>query len=440
MSDIYQRPAELLQHLIRFDTTNPPGNEIECIAYIDGLLKDAGCETMLVGKAPDRPNLISRLKGRGEAPPLLLYGHVDVVPTAGQDWQHPPFGGDLVEGYIWGRGALDMKGPDAMLISAFLRAKAEGLQLPGDLILAMVSDEEAGSEYGARYLVEHHAELFDGVRYALGEFGGFAMPIAGKRFYPIMVAEKRICTTRATVRGPGGHGALRHTGGTMAKVARLLTALDQHRLPVHHLPVVVQMIEGIVGQLDEPLRSHVARLLDPAQTDATLDEMGEAGRTFDTILHNSVNVTFIRGGVKDNVIPSEVVMTLDGRVLPGLTTAQFYDEIRALVGDFVELEPIHDEPVVTQAPDVTHFETLAGILREADPTGTPIPYLANGATDGRYFAQLGIQTYGFTPMNLPPDFNFAATIHAANERITVEALEFGTRAMYEAVVRLSHAS
>ena len=209
MANIYQRPAELLQRLIQFDTTNPPGNETECIAYIDTLLKNSGLATTRLVKDPERPNLITRLKGQGSAPPLLMYGHVDVVTTTGQEWTHPPFEGKLVDGFIWGRGALDMKSGLAMMLSAVMRARMESLVPAGDIVLAILCDEEAGSEYGAKYLVENHSDHFSKIRYALGEFGGFTNHIGTKRFYPIQIAEKQICWIKATVRGPGGHGAAR---------------------------------------------------------------------------------------------------------------------------------------------------------------------------------------------------------------------------------------
>src|SRR2546421_635318 len=212
---IYQRPAELLQQLIRFNTTNPPGNEAACIAYINKLLTEAGFSTTILAADPARPNLIARLQGQGNAPPLLLQGHVDVVTTEKQVWQQPPFAGNIVDDYVWGRGTLDMKGGVAMMIAAFMRAGAEGASLPGDIILAVVSDEEDGGEYGAKYLVENHADLFKGVRYALGEFGGYTAHIAGKKFYPIQVLEKQVCWMRAMVRGPGGHGSLPMHGGTV---------------------------------------------------------------------------------------------------------------------------------------------------------------------------------------------------------------------------------
>lgn len=200
---IYQRPVELLQNLIRFNTTNPPGNEGECIAYINQLLTDAGFETTVPAMSPERPNLVTRLAGRGNVPPLLLYGHVDVATTENQTWQYPPFEGKLASGYVWGRGALDMKGGIAMMLAALLRAKAEGLVPPGDVVLAIVSDEEFGSVYGARYLVENHATLFKGCKYAIGEFGGFTFYIGEKKFIPLwslrsrFVSLKRLCAGQA---------------------------------------------------------------------------------------------------------------------------------------------------------------------------------------------------------------------------------------------------
>ena len=187
---IYKRPDELLQNLIRFDTTNPPGNEAACVAYIAELCHSLGIRTQTFAKDANRPNLLARIAGAGRAAPLLLYGHVDVVSTANQDWSHPPFSGAIADGMIWGRGALDMKGGVAMMTAAFLRAKAEGVELPGDVILCILSDEEADGDNGAAFMVENHAELFADVKYAIGEFGGFPTYIGGKKFFAIQTAEK----------------------------------------------------------------------------------------------------------------------------------------------------------------------------------------------------------------------------------------------------------
>src|SRR5439155_474560 len=240
-------PVELLQQLIRYDTTNPPGNEADCVAFLRGLLEDVRCEVELYAKDPARPNLVARLRGRGNRPPLLLQGHVDVVTTAGQSWSRPPFGGDLVDGWVWGRGALDMKGGVAMMVSAFLRASSEAAQLPGDVVLTVLVDEEAGGDHGAKFLVEEHAHLFDGVEYAIGEFGGFNVEIGGRGMYLVQVAEKQICWLKASVPGRGGHGAFPQRGGTMARLARFLGDLDRKRLPVHITPATRAMIEGMAA-------------------------------------------------------------------------------------------------------------------------------------------------------------------------------------------------
>jgi acetylornithine deacetylase/succinyl-diaminopimelate desuccinylase-like protein len=430
------RPAELLRRLLRYDTTNPPGNEGECIGYIAGLLADAGLKPTLLAKDPERPNLIARLEGWGEAAPLLLYGHVDVATTTGQSWTHPPFAGKVADGFVWGRGALDMKGGVAMMLAALLRAKAEGLRPAGDIVLAVLSDEEAGGGHGAEYLVEAHAGRFAGVRYAIGEFGGFSFYLGGRRFYPVQVAEKRICWLKATVRGPGGHGALPMRGGTMARLARVLRTLDRRRLPVHVTPVAKGMIETIAASLPLPTGLVLRQLLNPALTDRTLALLGDKGRSFDPLLHNTVNVTVVRGGDtrEPNVIPSEVFLGLDGRLLPGYGPDDLMAELRGLTGKEVALELVRHDPGPAE-PDMGLFKTLAGILRELDGEGVPVPLLLPGVTDGRTFSRLGIQTYGFLPMNLPEGFNFTETIHAADERIPVGAVAFGTEAIYRVLQR-----
>jgi acetylornithine deacetylase/succinyl-diaminopimelate desuccinylase-like protein len=431
---IYERPVELLQQLIRFDTTNPPGNEAECVRYIQELLTEAGLETTLLGLEPERPNLIARLKGRGEAPPLLLYGHVDVVTTAGQQWTYPPFEGRIVDGYVWGRGALDMKGAVAMMVAAVLRAKAQGLQPSGDVVLAVVCDEEAGGDCGAKCLVESHPEQFTGVRYALGEFGGFTHRVGPACFYPIQVAEKAICWLKATVRGPGGHGSLPLRGGAMSKLARLLRRLEERRLPVHVTPVARQMIVAMGAALPFAQGVVLRQLLNPGLSDRVLKLLGKQGRAFEPLLHNTVNATIVQGGEKVNVIPSEVTLQLDGRLLPGYCPDDMLAELRPIVGPEVELELVRHDPCPAE-PDMGLFDLLADVLRQADPDGVPIPLILTGTSDARFFSRLGIQTYGFTPMRLPADFDLIRLAHAADERVPVGAVEFGAGAIYEVLRR-----
>lgn len=439
VGSIHERPVELLQKLVRFDTTNPPGNEAGCIGYIDEVLTGAGFETRILARDDARPNLVTRLAGQGQAPPLLMYGHVDVVTTQGQVWTHPPFEGKIADGCLWGRGTLDMKGAVAMMMAALMRAKAENLRPPGDVVLAVVSDEEAGGEYGARYLVENHADLFEGVRYAIGEAGGFTFHMSGAKLYPIMVAEKQICWMKATVRGRGGHGSMPVHGETMAKLAQLLQRLDRHRLPVHVTPVARQMVEGIAGLLP-PLQALLLRqVLNPALTNRVLDLMGATGELFDPLFHNTVSPTILHGSDKVNVIPCEITVELDGRLLPGYTPQDMLSELRELLGEEIELTVAKHEPGPPEA-DMGLFDTLSGILREADPGGTPGPLLLSGVTDARHFSRLGIQTYGFTPMKIPPGLNLWRLAHAEDERIPVEALAFGVEAIYKLMQRFGEAA
>jgi acetylornithine deacetylase/succinyl-diaminopimelate desuccinylase-like protein len=428
-------PVELLQQLIRFDTTNPPGNEAECVAYLRRLLEDAGCEVELYAKDPARPNLVARLRGRGSRAPLLLQGHVDVVTTTAQDWTRPPFGGELVDGWVWGRGALDMKGGVAMMVSAVLRAASEETELPGDIVLAVLADEEAGGDYGAKFLVEEHAHLFDGVEYSLGEFGGFTLEIAGRSIYPIQVAEKQICWLKATVPGRGGHGALPQRGGTMARLGRLLSDLDRKRTPVHVTPIARAMIEAIAAAVPRPNRDVLRGLLRPRLTDRLLPLLGDRAGPMEGLLRNTVNATIIRAGEKVNVVPATVDVELDVRALPGFGPEAVMAEVRDLVGDDIELELVRYDPG-PPAPRLDQFETLAGILRELEPAAAPVPMLQGGVTDARFFARLGIQNYGFLPLRLPGDFRFTNLIHAADERVPADAIEFGAEAVFRALQRV----
>jgi acetylornithine deacetylase/succinyl-diaminopimelate desuccinylase-like protein len=431
---LHERPVELLQRLLRFDTRNPPGSERACIDWLEAVLRGGGLATRVVAADPERPNLVARLRGEGVAAPLLLQGHVDVVSTSGQRWAHPPFEGVLADGCIWGRGALDMKSGVAMMVAAVLRVAAGGRRPAGDIVVALLSDEEAGGDLGARVLVERHANLLDGVRYAIGEFGAFSMEIAGRRFYPIQVAEKQVCWMRATVRGPAGHGSLPMRGGAVARLARLLRTLDRRRLPVHVTNVPRQMLETIAAELPAPAAAAIRGLLTPRLTDGLLRVLGEPGRAFDPLLHNTVNATIVRAGDQVNVVPSQATVDLDGRLLPGFAPDALLAEMRALIGTRVELEVVRYEAGPGE-PDLTLFGLLSDVLRERDPRGTPVPMLLPGITDARIFAKLGIQTYGFLPMQLPPDLHFLQLLHAADERLPAEAVEFGTDAIRAVVER-----
>ena len=437
----YLDPVALTQRLVRFDTSNPPGNEAGCIAHIKSLLDGAGIQNQVFASSSSRPNLVARLPGDGSTPPLLLQGHIDVVPADAAAWQQPPFGGDLVDGYLWGRGSLDMKSGIAMMLYAMLRAKKDGMTPAGDIVLAVVCDEEAGGDHGARYLVENHPEQFDGVRYAIGEFGGFSFRLGRRRFYPIMVSEKQVCHLRVTFRGSSGHASLTQQNNPMSGLSRFLQRVQSRELPIHVTPEARMMFQAIGKHLPLPGRTGMSALLNPRLTATTLRLLGAKGRTFGPLFRNTVTPTVVRGGNQINVVPGEVSVDLDGRLLPGLGPEQLIAELTELagaeakpLGSGISIEVLRHDAGPERA-DLGLFDTLSSVLREADPEGIPVPMLMPAATDGRLFARLGIQTYGFLPMLLPDVLDFAATIHGPDERVPVSAISFGAEAIYSLLQR-----
>ena len=426
-SHLIEDPAALLQALIRFDTTNPPGNEGPCIDFVADHLRAAGISCERVGSETGRANLVARLPGCGKADPLLFYGHVDVVTAENQVWTHPPFEGLLENGWIWGRGALDMKGALAMMLAALARIHAAGDRPPGDILLALLADEEAGGKQGAQFLVRQRPDLFAGVRYAIGEFGGVPIHLDGKRFYMIQVAEKQPCWMEATVLGPAGHGSRPMREGSMSGLAGVLDRIHAWRSPIHITDVTRRMVEGLAGHLPLAKRLVFRQLLNPRMTDRILALLGELGRTLEPLFRHTVNATTVYGGEKANVIPSEITLGLDGRILPGFDLDDFLAEFRPILGPNAELDVLLHDPSPADV-DYGLFDSLGGILKDLDPGAIVLPMLLPGSTDGRHLAHLGIQTYGFTPLSLPPGFDFFSTVHAADERVPVNALAFGTEA------------
>ncbi len=428
---------EILQKLVRFETVNPPGNEKQCIQYIDGLLHKAGLETTIFEPQPGRQSLICWLKGEGMAPGLLLQGHVDVVGVLGQKWSRPPFGAELHDGFVWGRGTLDMKGSVAMMLSAFLRIHEDDVALAGDVALLILADEEAGSPLGAKFLTDNHPDLFEGIKYGIGEFGGYTQEIGGKRFYPIMVDEKRGCGTLARLRGRAGHGSVpvRGRDSAMGALGQFLTLIDNVHTPVHITPATRLMINGITAALEGEHKMLFEQLLDTAKTDEILTALGSEGEALYPVFHNTMSPTVIRASEKGNVIPALIEVTLDCRLLPGITQAEWFDELRSIIGPIPELEVINHTPRDVAEPDMSLWPMLTGILKELDPDGVPIPMLFPGGTDGRFFSRLGIQTYGFLPTPMPAGMNALQMIHKEDERIPLRALEFGTSAIFEVLKR-----
>jgi acetylornithine deacetylase/succinyl-diaminopimelate desuccinylase-like protein len=415
-----------LQHLLHIDTTNPPGNEAAAADFLAGVLRDEGFEPILVEGTPDRPSVIARFEGRGERGPLLLQGHTDVVPADPSEWTRPPFSGDLADGCVWGRGALDMKGTVITQLTALALAKRTGLRPSGDIIFCAVPDEEAGGFLGAGYLVDEHPDLVR-AEVALGEVGGFTLFVGDRRYYPIQITEKVGCRVDITVRGPSGHGSQPIRDGAMARAGRVLSQLTAHRLPFHLTPVSKAFVQALAEA--EPA---LLGLLDPQRIDGVLAELGPRARMYEAILHNTATPTVIQGGSKSNVIPGSVSIQLDGRLLPGQAVEDYIAEVRALVGDDAEISYRH-LPSHTDAPMDGFYRHLVGVIEEIDPGAAAVPYLLPAVTDARHFARLGIPTYGFAPVRLTPDTPFWELFHGADERIPVDGLEFGIRALLRVI-------
>jgi acetylornithine deacetylase/succinyl-diaminopimelate desuccinylase-like protein len=427
---LHDDPVALTQRLVRFDTTNPPGDEAACVEFVAGLAAEGGLHTRLVDADPARPSLLARLPGRGAAPALLLHAHADVVPTTGQKWSHPPFDGEVRDGHVWGRGSIDMKGGMAMMLIAMLRLRAQGVEPAGDIVLAVVPDEEAGSAAGAGRLVRDRPELFDGVRYAVGEEGGADLELDGRvRLHPIVVAEKRACWLRVTLRGPGGH-ASRVAGPDSAirRLTRLLTAIESGGLPPQVVPAVDRMLRELGTVLPGPLGGVFERLRTDPADEAALGELSAAdGQYMRSILRHSVNATVIHGGVATNVLPDEITVELDGRVLPGgFGAADLVKALSEMAGTDLDAEVLVEGEAMPDPEFGPFYDQLVSVLRDADPGGVPLPMMTTASTDARLFPQFGIACYGWLPMLLPPGSGYRSLLHRPDERIPVEALRFGT--------------
>lgn len=434
MNHGYPKDAvSIAQKLMQFDTTNGVSPERDCILYIRDMLESHGIETKLVFRDENRPNLFAKIRSKNPdpaIPPFVMYGHVDVVSTTGQVWEKDPFGGIIEDGYLWGRGAIDMKGEHGMFLEALIRLADEQIDLPFDVVYLAVSDEEGTSDYGVKYLVENHPEEFSGMKYAIGEIGGFSLHIMGKKLYPIQIAEKQVAEIKITARGQGGHASMAHKDTAMERLSVAITKLSRKRLPVRITPPVRYMLEQMAKSMGGVVGPAIKLLLKPAFTDKLLDLLGTAGELFDPLLHNSLNVTIVGGGDAVNVIPSEVWCRCDLRLVPECTIEEALADIRAVIGDGFDIEVLkYDQG--SRGVDLKLYDSFADAIRKADPEGCPIPFVLQAVTDARFMARIGIQTYGFTPMDLPQDYDFTSLSHNANERVLVKALEFGAETIYQ---------
>lgn len=442
-TDWGQTCVSLLQDLIRQPTVNrgtaqsDDGHEHLCARLLADFARDRRLEPKIFAKVKNRENMVVRAKGNGKKPPLLLNAHIDVVEADESRWQRPPFSGDIHDGYVWGRGAIDMKHMAAMSACVVARLVDEGVELDRDVIFAAVADEEAGCALGSTYLVDEHA---DEVRaeYMIGEVGAFSLNLLGKVFYPIQVAEKGVVWTRATYRGSPGHGSMPDPDGAVIRLAEAIAKLGKKRLPMHPHPVVERFVEGLAKALPFPQKQALGRLTTPQIAGLILDYLvkdPDQRRSFGAMLANTASPTVVRAGNKVNVIPGRASVEIDGRTIPGQSELAFLAELREVLGSDAEIEVMHSLPAVETDATTPLYGHLEAMLRKHDPLGEPLPYMVVGFTDAKAYSRLGTHCYGFTPLKFDPTLgvSFQKMYHGHDERVPVAGLTWGFDVLYDTV-------
>jgi acetylornithine deacetylase/succinyl-diaminopimelate desuccinylase-like protein len=419
----------LTSELIRIDTTNRGSGDCRerpAAEYIVERLDEAGLKALLLESAPGRANVVARIPGSEPGlPALLVHGHLDVVPAEASDWTVPPFSGEVAGGEVWGRGALDMKSMDAMVLAVVRAWQRDGRRPARDVVLAFTADEEDTGVYGAGWLVEHHPELFEGCTEAIGESGGYSVHTrtssgAAVRIYPVATAERGTAWLRLVARGRAGHGSLPNRENAVARLAAAVARIDAYTWPAGLTPTVRAALQAISEALGVRF--------DPRAPAEAATELGQAGELVQATLANSANPTVLEAGYKVNVVPEEAVAYVDGRILPGYEH-EFRSTLDELTGPFVSWRPVHWASPLEAPCGAPIFAAMRDALLAEDPLGHVVPYCMSGGTDAKSFARLGIAGYGYTPLALPAGFDYTGMIHAADERVPVEALRFGTRVL-----------
>ena len=442
-----------LRELIRIPSVNPPdggpdvaagrdprGGETAAARHCAEILAGAGIATEVIELTPGRGSCVARIPAGGAAtePPLILLSHIDVVPVDAESWSRDPFGGELVDGVVWGRGAVDMKNMVAMELGVMLALARSGAELRRDVIFAAVADEEAGGEHGARGLVEQRPELFHDAHgrpasAAINEVGGYSITLGGRRYYTVQVAEKGIVWTRLRSTGTPGHGSMPHADNAAIKLAAAVTALadDQSRRSARVIRVVADFLGAMgLGEVAERAER------DPAGASALMSELVEdpvMRRSLDAMLRDTVTPNVMRAGKKVNVIPGAGEAEVDVRTLPGTDQAALLAHLQQVIGDDATVEAVATLPAVEWPADAEIVRLMDSALRTADPEGVPVPMMITPGTDAKSLASLGIPCYGFAPVRLDPDVPFLSLFHGHDERLPVSALAFGLPVLAEVV-------
>jgi acetylornithine deacetylase/succinyl-diaminopimelate desuccinylase-like protein len=411
--------------LIRIDTTNRGGGDCRerpAAEYAAALLAEAGLEPALLERTPGRTNVVARIEGTDPAADaLLVHGHLDVVPAQAEDWSVHPFSGEIRDGVVWGRGAVDMKNMDAMILAVVRHWARHGVRPRRDLVIAFTADEEASAEDGSGFLADRHPDLFEGCTEGVSESGAFTFHDgAGRQLYPIAAGERGTGWLKLTARGRAGHGSKVNDSNAITRLAAAITRIGAHEWPLRLTPTVRASLTELAALYG----------IDTGQedVDALLEKLGPAASLVEATVRNSANPTMLSAGYKVNVIPGEAVAYVDGRFLPG-GEDEFRTTLDLLTGPDVEWE-FHHREVALQAPvDSATYARMRAAVEEFAPEGHVVPYCMSGGTDAKQFSRLGITGYGFAPLKLPEGFDYQALFHGVDERVPVEALHFGVRVL-----------
>lgn len=425
-----------LQALIRLDTTNPPGNETVAAAYLARVLRKAGIDVEIVEPAPGRATIVARLRAPSPTkPPFMMMGHTDVVGVERAGWEHDPFAGELVDGFVWGRGALDMKNQVAAQLVVMLLLQRRGVRLERDVIMASFADEEAGGELGAAWLWENRRDLLD-AEFAINEGGGRSIPAGDSRVYLCQVGEKGASRLKITARGEPGHASSPRPDTAMVRMAQAVLRLHKWQPEIRLTPAVRQMLETLAGAMDVDDAARVrAMLANPTpETIANLPLSTDTIRGIRTITGDTAVPTIIQGGIRINVIPSQITLEVDGRILPGTDPEEWRARVQTVVGDDVSVELLSRNTGIETDAASPFFDAIQETIVALDPAAVVAPYLSGGGTDARHLPE--IKVYGFYPYG-PSRIadSLLSTMHGHNERIAVDDLQFGVTFLYEVVHR-----
>lgn len=418
--------VDLCRDLIRMDTSNygdhsGPG-ERAAAEYVAEKLAEVGLEPQIFESHKGRASTVARIEGEDRSRPgLLIHGHTDVVPANADDWTHHPFSGEIADGCVWGRGAVDMKDMDAMTLAVVRDRLRSGRKPPRDIVLAFLADEEAGGTYGARWLVDHHPHLFEGVTEAISEVGGFSFTVNEQvRLYLIETAQKGMHWMKLTVDGNAGHGSMIHKDNAITELSEAVGRLGRHEFPVR----VTKTLRSFLDQLGDALGTE----LDPEGMDATLAKLGGIAKLIGASLKNTANPTQLGAGYKVNVIPGQATAHVDGRFLPG-HEEEFLADLDRILGPRVKREDVHADKALETTFDGALVEAMQSALQAEDPIARAVPYMLSAGTDAKSFDDLGIRGFGFAPLKLPPELDFAGMFHGVDERVPVDGLKFGVRVL-----------